>query len=91
MKAGAEHIKGEREMAVQTRTPFIQGERERWCTEEYIHTKKKLELINKFNKFARLHYQYTKTNSMSIYQQDTQLENKKKKENNSIEGTQTTE
>ena len=31
---------------------------------------------------------------MSIYQQDTQLENKKKKkkkENNSIEGTQTTE
>lgn len=31
MKAGAEHIKGEREMAVQTRTPFIQGERERWC------------------------------------------------------------
>ena len=47
--------------------------------EEYTHNKKRLELINKFNKFARLHYQYTKTNSMSIYHQDTTRNVKKKK------------
>ena len=53
--------------------------------EEYTHNKKRLELINKFNKFARLHYQYTKTNSMSIYHQDTTRNlKKKKKENSSI-------